>query len=189
MRGETERPRSGVEHLRDRSDQIDLIRPDEAEHGAGAEDEHRRDDRHGNHHRSPDGAGRVATLARDNRRVLETAKRAEPHLPENIQVEQRERRQRQRKGLRGGQRPIEVVGDGQSDNRAEQHENQHPAGVVHPLADGQAAHRDGDQAGDQHRGGPAINGLCPDIQRASGPSAYERYVVTWRPSSDEFTIT
>ena len=43
-------------------------------------------------------AGRIAALPRDDGRVLEAAEGPESHLAENVEVQQRERGQREREG-------------------------------------------------------------------------------------------
>ena len=139
--------RPGFKHLCDRADQIHLLRPDEAEHGAGAKNEHRADDRRGDDDRPADRPSRIPALPRHDGRVLEAAKGPKSHLAEDVQVQQSECGQREREGADGRQRAHEVVRDRQSDERGEEHENQHTARVVHPFAKCKPTDRDEDEPG------------------------------------------
>ena len=135
-------------------------------------------------------AGRLR-LAGEDRDVLEAAERAEAKLAEDVQVEQRERRDAR------AQRVILVQMAGeQARARAARAPRRRstsmmtpPALCTHfptdsPIVDSDDHERMRITADDS-----ATNHVLVVIHAAFGPSAYARYVAHCRPISDVFTMT
>ena len=89
-RGDAERPVADAQHLRHRPDQVDVVVRHVGDDGARAEHEHQGDDRRRDEHRARDRSRGRPGLAGQDGHVLEAAQRAEAHLPEDVQVVERE---------------------------------------------------------------------------------------------------
>ncbi|OLD16706.1 MAG: hypothetical protein AUJ01_10115 [Acidobacteria bacterium 13_1_40CM_3_65_5] len=164
---------AGGEHLRNRRDEIDLVQRNQRQHGARAEDEHDGDDRRGDDNRLSDGANGVAALAGVNRDVLESAERAESHLPEQIQTHDRNDRRRRRERMKRSQRSVRHVEPWNDQQCRERDEHQRTARLVHPLADAEAENREpheraeearADQRNDRLAGRQRIGALSDDVR-------------------------
>ena len=133
--------------LRHGGGEVDLRDGDIAEHGAGGDDVHQRNARHGDE----DGAGDVvfglATFLRKDGALVEAAQREERHFGEDVQRDEREAGPCEREGNAGKRvgfcpKPDEQIGHDEKDD-----DRQDGAGAAEPLGDVKAA--DVDQEDEQ----------------------------------------
>ncbi len=113
-------------------------------------DKHCADDRRREHHRAPDGASRVAALAGQDGDVLQTAQRAEQHLPEEREHAQvvRRRGQGERRVVNG--LVVRMRDQRKQNERGEDDEDGDAADVVDPLAEFEASQRSQRDAAEHH---------------------------------------
>ncbi len=151
-RGDAERAEAGAKHLRQRPDEVDLVPRDVGHHRRGAEDEEQGDERRGVVHRLLHRAGGRMRFAGQNGHVLEAGKRADAHLAEHVEIEQRERRHLGAERMVGREMSGREAEVGEQDEHGEDRDHEHAAGIVDPLGERQADERQPGEERDRESG-------------------------------------